>query len=139
MRITGPRNTNGVNGSKGPVKKSGGAPFSLPSEGASSSNTSVRASGSIGSLDAILALQEVEDATAGRKKAMRRGFRMLDLLDEIKLGLLAGRLPKSHLERLVAVVTDAVPDSDDPKLSHVLSEIELRARVELAKFGHPAA
>ena len=139
MRISGPRNTNGVNGGKAPSKKSSGASFSLPSEGAASSNTSVKASGSIGSLDAILALQEVEDATTGRKKAVRRGFRMLDLLDEIKLGLLAGQLPKSQLERLVTVVSDTEPESSDPNLSHVLAEIELRARVELAKFGHPAA
>jgi len=60
---------------------------------------------------------------------------MLDILDEIKLSLLMGQLPKAKLSRLLSVVERQNGTFNDPRLGEVLAEIELRARVELAKFG----
>ena len=60
---------------------------------------------------------------------------MLDILDDIKLALLAGQLPKSKLSRLLSVVERQQGIFSDPRLKDVLDQIELRARVELAKFG----
>lgn len=87
-------------------------------------------------VDALLALQEVPDATENRQRAVARGEAMLDMLDDIKLSLLAGELPKAKLDQLLKVVEnrrDSLADGQDARLKHVLDEIELRARVELAK------
>ena len=89
----------------------------------------------ISSIDALIALQGVEAASTDREKRLSYGSTMLDLLDDIRLGVLSGRLPTAKLEDLVRAVEER-PDADlDPRLEVVLDEIELRARVELAKLG----
>lgn len=82
----------------------------------------------------LLALQEIEDATARRRRGLRRGERLLDQLDEIRRGLLAGVLPHSSLTRLRQELSEARAATLDPRLDEVLAEIELRAAVELAKL-----
>jgi len=59
----------------------------------------------------------------------------LDALDELKLGLLSGTFEPAALLRLKAVAADLQDGSGDEKLDQVLSEIELRVAVELAKAG----
>ena len=59
---------------------------------------------------------------------------MLDGLDEIRTGLLLGSIPAEKLERLASVTAEGRRTVDDPKLVSILSDIELRARVELAKY-----
>ena len=86
------------------------------------------------SIDALLALQGVDDATMGRKKQLRRGRSLLDVLDALKLDLLAGRASESRLNQLMALVGQARTISE-PGLNALLDDIELRARVELAKRG----
>ena len=94
---------------------------------------------SLGAVDALLALQETpqsDDAlNSPRRRAIRRGEEMLDILDEIKLSLLMGQLPKAKLARLLSAVERQNGTFNDPRLGEVLAEIELRAKVELAKFG----
>jgi hypothetical protein len=85
-------------------------------------------------LDALLALQAVDDAVLTRRKAVRRGRQMLDALDDVKADLLAGRVSEGRLNQLLALVGQA-REQTDPGLDSVLDEVELRARVELAKFG----
>ncbi len=96
---------------------------------------SLSGGGPIGALNAMLSLQEVPDALDARGRARRRGEQVLDLLDRIRLGMLAGTLSEAelaNLSRLVRARRDAV---DDPRLAEILGEIELRAEVELAKFA----
>ena len=85
-------------------------------------------------LDAILALQSVEDATSGRRKAVRRGANLLDLLEGIKADLLVGDITVDRLEALVEELS-LFRDHTEPGLDAVLDDIELRVRVELAKQG----
>lgn len=85
-------------------------------------------------LDALLALQDVGGPLERRKRAVRRGGRILDALDDIKLGLLAGELSKADLHRLQQAVSEAREGVDDPVLEAVLQEIEVRAAVEGAKL-----
>ena len=59
---------------------------------------------------------------------------MLDVLDDIKVGLLGGELTMSDLDRLRRAVRDERAHTDDPNLEAVLDEIELRAAVEVAKL-----
>jgi hypothetical protein len=86
------------------------------------------------SIDALLALQAVDDATSSRKKQLRRGRSLLDVLDALKLDLLAGRTGESHLNQIMALIGQARTMSE-PGLNALLDDIELRARVELAKRG----
>ena len=88
-----------------------------------------------GNIDALLALQGVEDPTERRKRSVARGRGALDVLDELKIGLLSGNLDASTVNRLRDAAANLKSSSGDPGLDSVLSEIELRVEVELAKAG----
>ncbi len=57
------------------------------------------------------------------------------MLDELKLGLLAGTLDQGTMLRAKAVAADLHDASGDDRLDAVLAEIDLRVAVELAKAG----
>jgi hypothetical protein len=88
----------------------------------------------IGAVENILMLQELDDSTSGRSKGVAHGQQLLDLLDAVRDGLLAGGIPRTTLNRLATAVTRRHENFADPKLQGVLDEIELRAHVELAKL-----
>jgi len=83
----------------------------------------------------LFALQEVDDALTGRRKARQRAEDILDVLEELRIGLLTGTFPQSKLQDLVRLVQARRESVDDPRLQAVLDEIDLRAQVELAKLG----
>lgn len=85
-------------------------------------------------IDALLALQSVDDATTGRRKAVRRANLLLDALEEIQADLLAGRVSEGRLNRAIALLTQA-KSATEPGLDALVADIELRVRVELAKLG----
>src|SRR5579862_5862144 len=85
-------------------------------------------------VDGLFALQEVADELSGRRKAAARGAALLDRLDELRLGLLSGKMPRAQLEALRQLAREHGPTADDPKLAAILSDIELRVAVELAKL-----
>lgn len=82
----------------------------------------------------LLSLQEVGDALGGRRRAMARGEKLLNSLEALRLALLGGGLPRAQLMALANLAHDHAPRVDDPRLAEILSEIELRAAVELAKL-----
>jgi hypothetical protein len=90
--------------------------------------------GPIAALDSILALQDMGDASDGRSKGLAHGEQLLDILDSVRDGLLAGGIPRTTLNRLAVAVTRRHDVFADPKLQDVLDQIELRAHVELAKL-----
>jgi hypothetical protein len=92
---------------------------------------------SVSSLSVVLAVQESPDAAKGKAKqrARDRGIKILDFLEEIRVGLLMGAIPKERLEQLGQMVRAKREQIDDPKLTAILDEIELRAAVELAKLS----
>lgn len=92
---------------------------------------------SVSSLSVVLAVQETPDAASGkaRQRARDRGLKMLDYLEDIRVGLLMGGIPKDRLEQLAQMVRARREQIDDPKLTAILDEIELRAAVELAKLS----
>lgn len=94
--------------------------------------------GQAGTIDGILALQEVDQDGRGGRQARERGDAILDRLDEIRHGLLAGRVNAATLARLLSQVRQQRETFTDPKLTEILEEIELRAAVELAKLGRMA-
>ncbi len=90
--------------------------------------------GPIAALDSILMLQGLDDSTDGRAKGQAHGEQLLNLLDAVRDGLLAGGIPRSTLNKLAAAVTRRHDAFADPQLQDVLDQIELRAHVELAKL-----
>ena len=119
------------------AKRAASGTFSLEEGSAARSTAATAAPRSVGGIDALLALQGVEDPTERRRKAVKRGRTALDALDALKLGLLSGALDTSALARLRSVTAALSEPSGDPALDAVLAEIELRAQVELAKIGMP--
>ncbi|MCV6576465.1 MAG: flagellar assembly protein FliX [Cohaesibacter sp.] len=141
MRINGPNGTGAVSGNK-TVRRSGaaGSAFQLPSEsGAASASTPTSQTSAVQDVGALLALQSVDDALSGRRrKALRRGNKMLDLLDDVRLGLLSGALPL-HILHQLETLSQQIESSGDERIDAVLSEIELRAQVEIAKLARQNA
>lgn len=90
---------------------------------------------------AILALQEWGTFTGEHptpEEQKRRGRELLDRLDEIRLGLLLGRIDRGTLEALAARLREGRARTGEPGLDRAIREIELRAEVELAKYGSAA-
>ena len=88
----------------------------------------------VGSLEALLALQEVVGPLERRRRAVRRAGRILDVLDDIKVALLDGDLSPRALDQLVTAVRQERSNVEDERLEGVLNEIEARAAVEIAKL-----
>lgn len=138
MRIFGPNGT-GVVANTPQTRRTGAGTFTLDTKDNARPAGSTAASRNVGGIDALLALQGVEDATERRRRAVRRGRVALDALDELKIGLLAGTLDTATLVRLKSAVADLGEASGNGALDTVLAEISLRVEVELAKFGSPGA
>lgn len=91
---------------------------------------------SIAKVDALLAVQEVEDPTerASRGRMMRRSSDILDELDKLRMGMLKGDLTVGDMIDIADVVASHREKVTDPSLTGVMDEIDLRAQVELAKM-----
>ena len=134
MRVNGPNGTALASTAAAPRRTAGG-PFSPSDAGAPAAARSAVALRTLGGIDALIALQGIEDPLERRRRAVKHGRRALDALDELKLGLLSGTLEPAALLRLKTVAGDLKDRSGDDKLDRVLGEIELRVAVELAKAG----
>jgi hypothetical protein len=119
------------------ARRAASGTFSLEGESPARSTNATSGTRTIGGIDALLALQGVEEPGERRRKAVKRGRTALDALDALKLGLLSGNLDTGALARLKAVTGGLAEPSGDPNLDIVLAEIELRVEVELAKVGMP--
>jgi hypothetical protein len=89
----------------------------------------------VATVDALIALQGVEDPRERKKRAVARGRKALDMLDSLKLSLLDGSVDRSTLARLKVATEGLTAETGDPGLDEVLAEIDLRVAVELAKAG----
>lgn len=114
-------------------KKGDSGAFSVSSQSDAPAQ-SVSGPGPLTALDSLLSLQEVEDSTQGRSKGLKRGEQLLDMLDQIRDGILAGGIPRETLQRLSQAVSNRQDEFSDPRLQEVLDEIDLRAKVELTKL-----
>lgn len=87
-----------------------------------------------GGIAGILSLQEVDDATTSRKRNVRHAETLLDRLDDLRHALLMGTLSPSQLAELARLVEIRLSAERDPQLSELLADIDLRVRVEIAKY-----
>jgi hypothetical protein len=134
MRIYGPNGT-ALAATPAAARRSGGSSFTVSEQESprrSAVATSLRA---ISTVDALIALQGVEDPTERKKRAVIKGRNALDVLDSLKLGLLDGGVDQSLLARLKVASEGLTETSGDAGLDLVLGEIDLRVAVELAKAG----
>ena len=134
MRIYGPNGTT-LGSPAGNARRTSSSSFALPDTIASPETRSTLAPKAAGSIDALLAMQGIEDPVERRKRSVARGRGALDVLDDLKIGLLSGNFDASTVTRLRDAAANLKSTSGDPGLDAVLSEIELRVEVELAKAG----
>ena len=136
MRVNGPNGTAIATGPGAPAAaRRSPSGFGLNETEARPAPSPMVALRTVGGIDALIALQGIEDPVERRRRAVKHGRRALDALDELKLGLLAGTLDQATLLRLKSVAADLKEGSGDDRLDQVLGEIDLRVAVELAKVG----
>ncbi len=138
MRIYGP---NGTAAAAAPVaRRTAPGTFTLAEAESPPPAAPAAAPRAIAGIETLLALQGVqgvEDPVEKRQRAVKRGRTALEVLDELKMGLLAGTLDPVVLGRLKAAAAGLTDASGDSGLDGVLAEIELRVEVELAKMASP--
>ena len=134
MRIYGPNGTTlGTPSSQ--ARRTGSGTFVLPDASSAQETRAAAAPKASANIDALLALQGIEDPAERRKRSVQRGKGALDVLDDLKIGLLSGNFDASTVSRLRDAAANLKSSSGDPGLDAVLAEIELRVEVELAKAG----
>lgn len=137
MKVEGPGRSQSSSGVKKTDKAKGGdeafGAFVASQAGPASATTTTK---SIAMVDSLLAAQAVEDPTAraARKRARERSVSVLDELEKIRMGLLAGNLTVGHMIDIADVVASHREKISDPRLTSIMDEIDLRAQVELAKM-----
>ncbi len=137
MKVNGPGAAQGP--SKSDKKKkpdqSGGSFGDMVSSGAAKPQ-GAPASRSIAHVDALLAVQSVEDPTAraSKKRMRQRAGDILSELDKLKMAMLNGNMTIGHMIDIADVVASHREKINDPALTGLMDEIDLRAQVELAKI-----
>lgn len=134
MRVQGTSST--IGGAPRAARRSNdGAGFKVGRTGAGSLGAAPI--GSVGSIDALLALQSIDGPDEVEAQLIDRGHDLLDRLKSLQSELLAGQLDRATLEDLQRQLGRRAERSSDPALQAVLDDIELRAAVELAKLDQP--
>ena len=88
----------------------------------------------ITSVNSLLSLQELPTATDGKSKGVQRAEGLLEHLEAIRHGLLLGQISKKRLTDIVKALESQREKNLDPGLVQIINDIELRAKVELAKL-----
>lgn len=134
MRIETTNRTSGTGRSSAAGRSGSGVDF-VPAGGSAPARTAAAMPmQAMTGIDSILALQAVEEPLTAKKKAFKRGVSLLDMLEDMRADLLLGKVSTARLDGMVAMLSQ-LRESSLPGLDSLLDDIELRVRVELAKFG----
>ncbi len=137
MKVDGPEKSRqaGQTGKKSKVS-SGDGTFGSMLVGGAKEADAASAAHSVARVDALLSIQAAENPTerASRRRMHQRSERILDELDQIRMGLLTGNMTVGHVLNVADVVAAHREKITDPKLTAILDEIDLRAQVEIAKI-----
>ncbi len=140
MKVGGTKGASGASGTKKTSSSSGGSnvDFSQFVNSGASETPSAGATQSIAQLDVLLAAQEVEDPMqrTARNKMRARSNNILEKLDQIRLKMLGGDLTIGHMLDVADVVASHRDKIDDPALTAIMDEVDLRAQVEIAKMRY---
>lgn len=139
MKIQGPDQSGKVSASKkagksGASRASGFSSLLGADDAEAPAHTA--AAGAIAGIDALLIAQESDDPAqrAAKGRMYRRADDLLQELDKIKIGMLAGTLSVGNLIDIADVIASHRERLNDPQLSSLLDEIDLRAQIEIAKM-----
>jgi hypothetical protein len=147
LKVEGSKSTGSVQGAggakkAGPVGKAGAFAEELDRVSGADEAVAPDSVGQVGNVlgvGGILAAQSADPDGAPdhreRQRRAQRGADILDGLDVLRRGLLAGAIPKDRLQELAHMVREKRERGADPVISRLLDEIELRAEVELAKLS----
>src|ERR1700733_10313614 len=114
MRITGPNGTT-LGSQTSNVRRTSSGGFSLPDTASATDTRATLAPKASAGIDALLALQGIEeDPVERRKRSVQRGKRALDVLDDLKMGLLSGNFDASTVARLRDAAANLKSSSGDP-------------------------
>lgn len=91
----------------------------------------------LGSVQMLVAISALNPADEARRTHVAQARKGLDALDRLHREMLSGRARKGTLDDLAQWVAHR-PQVDDPALADMMRDIELRVRVELAKFNMEA-
>jgi hypothetical protein len=135
MKVQGPSSTQAAQN----ARRAGGvvAPgFVLPSDGLGAASATGRTAPptSLTNIGALLALQTGDDVTERRRRATQRSNTLLDQLDGIRISILGEGVSREQVSALSKTLKEYREEVDDPNLSAILDDVELRAEVELAKL-----
>jgi Class II flagellar assembly regulator len=84
-------------------------------------------------VQALVAIAVAQPAVERRRKLARQAERGIDALDRLHRELVSGVPSAARLSEIAAWAETTSPP-DDPVLAQLMSDIDLRVRVELAKF-----
>lgn len=137
MKIEGPSKSNKA-GKSNKSGKSGktDSTFGDMVTSAAKETAGAAATQAISKVDALLSVQSVGTATDGKaKRRMRdRGDKILRQMDHMRLAILTGNLTIGQVIDIADVVASHRENIDDPEMTAVLDEIDLRAQIEIAKM-----
>ncbi len=88
----------------------------------------------ITSVNSLLSLQEMPTATEARSKGIKQAEGLIEHLEAIRHGLLLGQISKKRLQDIVKALEIQREKNLDPELVQIINDIELRAKIELAKL-----
>src|ERR1700709_1880284 len=99
MRIYGPNGAT-LSSPAANARRTSSSGFALPDTVSTPETRSATAPKAAGNIDALLAMQGIEDPAERRKRSVQRGRGALDVLDDLKIGLLSGNFDASTVTRL---------------------------------------
>jgi hypothetical protein len=134
MRIHGSNGT-ALASAPATARRSAGGAFTVSEQEAPRNTAAAGSLRAVSTVDALIALQGVENPAERKKRAVAKGRNALDVLDTLKLSLLDGSVDGGTLARLKVAAEGLDEQTGDPGLDTVLGEIDLRVAVELAKAG----
>ncbi|WP_417795053.1 flagellar assembly protein FliX [Terasakiella pusilla] len=136
---TGPSKGVSKTAKKGGTSQASGSNFAshLRPAPAAGSHSEIMETMPVASMDTILSLQEVGDSTEEEKRRALylRGEDILDRLAQIQSEILSGAISVERLQNLAQLLRNRRETVEDPQLAQIIDEIELRAEVEIAKWG----
>lgn len=129
-------------GKAGPIKKkasaSSGGDFGAlidgEEEAITSSTSGLSGLSPVASLAGLLAVQEASTELETIQQRIEQGHELLDSLDQLRHGLLEGRISATTTKRLADQLRQEKSIVSDPQLLEILEDIDIRAQVELAKL-----
>jgi class II flagellar assembly regulator FliX len=88
----------------------------------------------LSALETVLALQGINEDSP-EQKVISKGHELLDILSTLQADILKGSVSKNKLKQMINVIEKHKISYNNPKLNEIIDAIELRARVEYAKYS----